>query len=528
MRLINIDSFELHEFVENELPLYAILSHTWGDEEVSLSDLADLSKARTKQGFQKIQLCCKETRDYGLSWAWVDTCCIDKTSSAELAEAINSMFRWYSEAVVCFAWLCDVSDLTDFEQPIREAPRWFSRGWTLQELIAPSTVIFFSRSWERLGTKDDLRVPISALTGIEGPVLLNLVSMDRIPVAKKMFWAARRTTTRAEDLAYCLLGIFDITMPLLYGEGKRAFTRLQEEILKRTDDHTIFLGGLLTKRKLGEYGVGMFSESPSDFDLQWECQKTEVPSSDIPPRLVGNQLHITLPITLIHSPRLAKAEIIGAGWVLDRDYSDGFLVQGALDCHLGDSQLTRYFLLATADDLHSPCLRLLPVPNSMQWVPLQDVQSWTKRKCIVASCEPREKLQPDLKFHDDFDRWRSLRLAEEHSGIASTRILVDLIFHNERFRTESVIVAWGLKGHSAICRVTDSMPGGENMHHLDLDSLYERGQDIIDEILTYDLDTDKISRRRNVNIRFSRNYESGSKLMVVVRRTDVLQVHIHA
>jgi hypothetical protein len=175
------------------------------------------------------------------------------------------MFRWYKNAKVCYAYLSDVSSaiepnslyaLSDnigmslptelqMELPgnIFNSSRWFKRGWTLQELIAPPTVNFFSRNWTFLGTRALLANLIAKITGIDQGVLLTQ-SLDSFSVAEKMSWAAHRKTTRPEDRAYCLLGIFDIHMPLLYGEGSRAFLRLQEEIMKVAVDQSLFIWGI--------------------------------------------------------------------------------------------------------------------------------------------------------------------------------------------------------------------------------------------------------------------------------------------
>jgi hypothetical protein len=158
---------------------------------------------------------------------------IDKRSCAELTEAINSMYKWYQNAQKCYVYLYDVP-----KKPWEDSD-WFTRGWTLQELIAPSHLVFYDSNWTRLGTKEDLKSDISRLTGIPESVLLGLTPM-LVPVADKMSWASRRRTTRTEDMAYCLMGIFDVNMPLLYGEGPKAFKRLQEEIIRQNNTHTIF------------------------------------------------------------------------------------------------------------------------------------------------------------------------------------------------------------------------------------------------------------------------------------------------
>ncbi|KAK2758999.1 hypothetical protein FQN54_003097 [Arachnomyces sp. PD_36] len=239
MRLVNTDAnlsktFRIEEFKDENVPRYAILSHTWHDEEVTFQDMNEVD-VTTKKGYKKIQDCCSVARQNGFMYAWIDTCCIDKTSSTELSEAINSMYRWYREADACYAFLADAESPTEML-----ASRWFERGFTLQELIAPSTVIFYSRTWSKLGTKESLQDLISKRTTIPIGILSGVDRVDDASVAQRMSWAANRKTSRLEDEAYCLMGIFGINMPLLYGEGKAAFIRLQEEIIRVSDDHSIF------------------------------------------------------------------------------------------------------------------------------------------------------------------------------------------------------------------------------------------------------------------------------------------------
>ncbi|OTA56636.1 HET-domain-containing protein [Hypoxylon sp. EC38] len=237
MWLINCQSRHLEEFVK-DVPAYAILSHTWGEEEVTFSDMSDPGKAETKDGFKKIRATCRVALEQDLKYAWIDTCCIDKSSSAELSEAINSMFAWYKKAAICFVWLSDFTSFLDETLNLGNC-KWFSRGWTLQELIAPSQINFYDKSWNCFGSKLQLASVLSWITGVDTSVLKG-GSLDEILVGRRMSWASNRTTTRVEDIAYCLLGIFDINMPLLYGEGKKAFTRLQEEIIRSSHDLSIF------------------------------------------------------------------------------------------------------------------------------------------------------------------------------------------------------------------------------------------------------------------------------------------------
>ncbi|CAN9152893.1 unnamed protein product [Alternaria alternata] len=247
IRLIDTETLELKSFVGTSVPGYAILSHTWGSEadEVTLQDLLAISRGsesskKNRLGYRKINETCQKAKSTGIEYCWVDTCCIDKTSSAELSEAINSMFRWYRDAVICYVLLSDfeIGDSRDLT-PIGKC-RWFKRGWCLQELVAPQRVEFFNRSWNFLGSRKDLSDQISKITAIAKNVLTGEVPIAKLPVAQRLAWAANRDTTRKEDIAYCLLGIFDIHMPILYGEGTRAFIRLQEEIMKQSNDRSIF------------------------------------------------------------------------------------------------------------------------------------------------------------------------------------------------------------------------------------------------------------------------------------------------
>jgi hypothetical protein len=248
MRLIRTSDLQLEEFVESDIPLYAILSHTWQGREVTLQEFRGIHSLSHKPistpGLEKIKAACSVARQDGFEYIWIDTCCIDKTSSAELTEAVNSMYRWYQNSAVCYAYLADVSteatDIGTWKASFEFLEsRWFKRGWTLQELIAPSDVIFLDKEWKEIGTKVALQQTIADITSIPIEVLIK-GNLDYASIAQKMAWASKRSTTRIEDMAYCLMGLFNIHMPMIYGEGENAFIRLQEEILKVSDDHTIF------------------------------------------------------------------------------------------------------------------------------------------------------------------------------------------------------------------------------------------------------------------------------------------------
>jgi hypothetical protein len=277
MRLLNTTTFELKEFLSVRPP-YAILSHTWGPDELVHETFHtwDKTSQNTPSTKKTSGFCSLAHRD-GYEWCWIDTICIDKKSSAELSEAINSMFCWYKEADVCYAYLSDVKidysapdTLKDFEKS-----RWHTRGWTLQELLAPRRVEFFDVDWDQIGTKTSLQSSIADISGIRKQVLVSEFvpsSLDSICVAEKMSWAARRKTSRTEDIAYCLLGIFDISMPLLYGEDEKAFQRLQRNILSQTEDFSLFAWkGFPYPRRRTDELYHLFALTPFEF-----CEDPEV------------------------------------------------------------------------------------------------------------------------------------------------------------------------------------------------------------------------------------------------------------
>ncbi|KAI0458839.1 heterokaryon incompatibility protein-domain-containing protein [Xylaria acuta] len=297
MRLINTTTFDICEFPGDSTADYAILSHTWGEEECTLRDMLR-HDVELRKGYAKIKFCCEQAVRDGLNWAWVDTCCIDQTSTAELSEAINSMFRWYSNAKVCYAYLADVTGQDGFA-----SSRWFSRGWTLQELIAPKVVRFYSSDLMLLGSKLELEDTLQTITGID-TFVLSTGNFSQVCVAKRMSWAAKRDTTRVEDQAYSLMGIFCVNMPLIYGEGKNAFLRLQQEIMRVSDDQSLFAWGaplvfpdmhvFLTSRIPMMHGL--FADSPADFGTNHDILHVDNQEDSPPPVIHGNGVRVQFPI----------------------------------------------------------------------------------------------------------------------------------------------------------------------------------------------------------------------------------------
>ncbi|KAF2203847.1 HET-domain-containing protein, partial [Delitschia confertaspora ATCC 74209] len=242
MRVLNTSTFQLEYFIRYPPDHYAILSHTWDVEEITFDDIHK-PHAKSMAGYSKVERCCQQALQDGFQYVWIDTCCIDKRSSAELSEAINSMYEWYWNAEKCYTYLADVTD-EDVEtiwQGEFPRSRWFTRGWTLQELLAPAVVEFYNSDWQSLGTKSTHLELVADITGIDISVLAYRENIKKACIAQKFSWASTRVTTREEDIAYCLLGLVGVNMPLLYGEGRKAFLRLQLEIIRTTNDHTLFV-----------------------------------------------------------------------------------------------------------------------------------------------------------------------------------------------------------------------------------------------------------------------------------------------
>ncbi|KAK0630330.1 heterokaryon incompatibility protein-domain-containing protein [Bombardia bombarda] len=313
MRLINTQTLSLEEYFGDRIPKYAILSHTWKDGEVSFQEWQHDRQCQVrKQGYQKILAACREAKGRSFKYLWVDTNCIDKGSSAELSEAINSMFNWYQRSDLCIVYLDDFhydqnsDDLANFADS-----RWFSRGWTLQELLAPRNTDFFDASWTWIGNKWSLLHRLSAATSIKKQYLESPLDIRNASVSTRMSWAAKRQTTREEDMAYCLLGLFDINMPLLYGEGVKAFIRLQEEIIKYSTDHTIFCWSSPPSLRNTPLWDGCLAPMPSAFINGATFITLDSSLSDeVPPdyQMTNSGLRINIP--LLHCMGTDKIKIV--------------------------------------------------------------------------------------------------------------------------------------------------------------------------------------------------------------------------
>jgi len=335
------------EFADDEATEYAILSHRWVEQkEVDYREMVKFAKMaveerdeiRQRDGYQKILQSCEQAQTDGYEWLWVDTCCIDKRSSAELSEAINSMYRWYENAKVCYAYLHDVPSTSFPTARDKEGypkfngwPEWFSRGWTLQELIAPSNIQFFNKHWQSIGYKSTLAPTLRNITGIPAHILVHGLHGNRPCVAQIMSWAANRMTTRVEDRAYSLMGLLDVNMPMLYGEGKKAFHRLQLEIIRASNDQSIFAWGC---SGINVRSGSILADDPSCFQL---CGRMELMDHDEYIRYVKEDI----PEAELDSieDRLGTFSITNRGiqiWLFLHP-SRGSLFQARLPCRRGPS-----------------------------------------------------------------------------------------------------------------------------------------------------------------------------------------------
>ncbi|KAI0140460.1 heterokaryon incompatibility protein-domain-containing protein [Xylariaceae sp. FL1272] len=311
MHLLKTDTIKLIPQNLTKPYTYAIFSHTWGDDEVVFEDF-EKGHPEMKPSYKKVQSACREALRNGYDYIWIDNCCIDKRSSAELSEAINSMYAWYDKADVCYAYLSDVNateeiniDSPDLQRHLQES-RWFTRGWTLQELLASRDMYFYGKDWTFISTKWHLRGHLSSITGVDVDILEDPRMLRRASIAKRMSWAATRETTRPEDIAYCLMGVFRVNMPMLYGEGGvKAFWRLQEEIMKQSDDQSLFAWTESGTPDVAKHGL--LADHPSAFI---NCRHI-MPYEDYKPRLPFHMTNRGLSIEL-HLSRISEEVWVAA------------------------------------------------------------------------------------------------------------------------------------------------------------------------------------------------------------------------
>lgn len=406
MWLINARTMVLEEVVNPEEHRYAILSHRWlkdAKDEVTFRDMADLRRARRKPGFAKIHMTCRKALDKGVGYAWVDTCCIDRESSAALSEAVNAMFTWYKLSSFCLAYLHDLERDTDSPRgkrrdsdPVKDISEsvWFTRGWTLQELIAPEVVEFYDRGWCFRGDKSLLRQKISERTGIDVTVLEDSDLLSTIPVGRRMSWAAERETARVEDVAYCLLGIFGVNMSILYGEGSNAFFRLQEEIVKKSNDLSLFAWaaqiGIQNDKRAPVHRQqelrGLLARSPSEF---LNCRSIKTVEDQIAPM---REFAIVNNGCLRFETRLAWAPSDDGVFALD-------CTDGTANKEKQDKRLGIYVMRTKQGFVRSQASKIFSTFDKMIWAGPPQTLYVRKDLTLKESDQLRVQMPSSIVFH---------------------------------------------------------------------------------------------------------------------------------
>ncbi|KAI0378113.1 HET-domain-containing protein [Hypomontagnella monticulosa] len=415
MWLLNTETHVLEEFSEAQVSSrsYAILSHVWGSEEISFKDFeGNQAGLRSRRGWGKIVRFCDTARKHGLSHAWIDTCCIDKRNSADLTEAINSMYRYYYSAAACFIYLEDVhpsvkqeadslSSLAAARAQLLEAvraTRWISRGWTLQELLAPKRRCFLAADWSEIEDGDDLLGAIEESTGIDMAVLKDRDLISNLCVGERMKWASKRQTTREEDMAYSLMGLFNVNMPVMYGEGPTsAFKRLQREIMQSSFDMTIFAWR-------GDYSSsGMLAKSPADF-------------ADIPPLGLWAPVSVS-PYLMTNVGLSIRLNITNRQQIEERQFKklpQGAILRAALQC---DVQ-------TPTGQWEIPMIYLRPVARAHFFVNGKECRAYRRVQCAEWVTLPSKQLvgcpYEDVLVLQD-EHYDLVRNATEHHN--SRRVL---------------------------------------------------------------------------------------------------------
>lgn len=386
----------------NDPPPYAILSHRWRKEEVLYRDIKmydDIKKADESlmalSGYQKIMAACRQASRDGLDYIWIDTCCIDRDNNTIFSEALNSMHPWYQNARVCYAYLDDVNSDEDSrgQDTTFEESQWFRRGWTLQELLAPETVLFFAKDWTLIGSKVNLADKISDITGVRTDVLLFPERIRSYSVATRMSWASGRETLKDEDRVYSLMGIFGVRMPIIYGEGaKEAMFRLQQEIIKVSNDQSIFAWRTPTFPSPDD-AFGALADSPDRFTDpsihcippgQWYKHCTKHYNGSAKPRLgfciTNDGLNITLPLRRLNSCNLSHHLNQGAHFF-----------EALLGCTLGHHPVSRLEVNIDSANLVRTYLQqpdpdiplYIRVPDSVVTTPDRSAQDFTLQDIYV-------------------------------------------------------------------------------------------------------------------------------------------------
>ena len=408
IRLLNTDTLELEEFFDSNTPPYAILSHTWGNEEISFIEMQNNDVAigsKVKVGFKKIKSFCALAKTHDLKYGWADTCCIDKRNSAELSEAINSMYRYYYNAAECLVYLQDVpakveGSIGQVQQlGAIKSSRWFERGWTLQELIAPKTRYFFAGDWSPIEDWANLNSIVAEVTGIDEQVVGNRDMLSDFCVAQRMCWASRRETTRSEDIAYSLMGVFNVNMPILYGEGaSKAFRRLQMEIMQTSFDQTIFAWH-------ADYeSSGLLATSPADF-----CNTPQLGlwhPSNLSPFVMTN-VGLSVRLNMVERIEDEVGRHSSSGARVERSY----LAALQCDVKVGNSWKILMIYLEPIENarffVNGKSCNAYRRVRCDEWLPIsgKDLEGWPYEDVLVLQDEHYQLLKRSIE--DNRKRWQS-------------------------------------------------------------------------------------------------------------------------
>ena len=312
-KIVNSDDYRhptKEELKLQQTTPYIILSHVWMANEIEYENMENFQKICVSPFYEKsatkIVGACQKVLVYDkgeVVHLWMDTVCINKKDPAEVSASINSMYRWYKGAKACFAYLDDFP--TDGVEIFTQS-RWFDRGWTLQELVAPKNVVFYDKHWKEIGSKETLHKQLEKRTKINTRTLLEPGAVNHASISERMSWYAGRKVTVPEDTAYCLLGLFGVTMPLLYGEGQeRAFHRLQEEIMRYSDDHSLFAWKSNTKQAKV---TGLLAASPQWFHATGHYTHRQDLENQKPYQMTNKGISISLRIFQYQGQHIASID----------------------------------------------------------------------------------------------------------------------------------------------------------------------------------------------------------------------------
>ncbi|KAH9990067.1 hypothetical protein F4779DRAFT_610172 [Xylariaceae sp. FL0662B] len=509
MRLLNAKQIRLESFPNAETPYvpdYVILSHRWRDREISFQEIQSLTpELENTDGYMKIKRCCEIAVSVGFDYVWVDTCCIDKTNLVDLSESLNSMFQWYRQAQACYAYLFDVpsdEDPSSKNSKFRTS-QWFTRGWTLQALVAPLSLTFFGEDWKEVGSKSSLYKVISEITGITWQVLLSNHAGE-ISVAQRMSWAAERETARVEDQAYCLMGLFGVRMPILYGEGENAFIRLQLEIIKTSDDQSIFAW---TSGRQGS-GTGLLATSPKDFKHCGNTYRHGETSQTSEFSITNKGMHIHLPMIPVHCAGPDKRLFLG---VLGCQFGKGPYPLGIYleSCEKDPKSYTRVRVNEVKEMWSSFFESKTEVYVREKDPTRLEVSDWMKVESQYIFCMRNRPPGNPSVFHNDYCGWTinegEIRLRFRGSGHSGV-----LVFKNSTGQAFAVVM--GIHNWNTWC---DIMPDVENMDFEGIAREFWEGSRSYNRWNNWDRKSDKSANGGSISVVIRKGRLEGQRVYFV-------------